>query len=91
MIFNSLTFWSSSRSSWRFTRALLLVASEEDQSDDRIVPVLRRVEPAVRHPAVDLNRGGLGFSMDGPAKQSEPESCGYVGVREPRGTRLFQM
>src|SRR5437899_8716283 len=48
-------------------RALLLVAPEEDQPDDRVLPVLRGVEPAVRDPAVDLDRGRLvGGAMDGP-------------------------
>src|SRR4051794_549313 len=48
-------------------RAVLQLASEEDQSDDRLVPVLRGVEPAIRDPAVGLDGGRLvGGAMDGP-------------------------
>src|SRR6185437_11654605 len=47
-------------------RALLLVAPEEDQSDDRLVPFLRRVESALCHPLVDIHRSRLvGGAMDG--------------------------
>src|SRR5262249_10172127 len=46
--------------------ALLLVAPEEDQFDDRLVPFLRGVEPSVRDPPVDLDRGRLvGRAVDG--------------------------
>ena len=68
MIFNSLTFivffavvlalHYAPFFSWHQKKINLLIAS---------LPVLRRVEPAVRDPAVDLDGGRLvGGAMDGP-------------------------
>ena len=70
------------------------LAPEEDQPDDRVVFVLRRVESAVRHPAVDLDRGRLvGGAMDGPrqARTHAPHVDADLGRREPRDARLFQI
>src|SRR5437868_4504738 len=75
-------------------RALLLVAPEEDQPDDRFVPVLRGVEPAVRDPALDFHRRRLvGRSVDGAgeARKYAQSVDADLGLREPRNARLFQI
>src|SRR6478752_7789378 len=75
-------------------RAVLLVAPEEDQPDDRVVPVLRRVEPAVRDPPVGLDRRRLvGGAMDGArqARANAQDLDADQRLRESRDARLFQV
>ena len=75
-------------------RALLLVAPEEDQPDDRVVSVLRRVEPAVRDPAVDFDRGRLvGGAVDGPRQGRAHAQAVDADQRDrqPGDARLFQI
>src|SRR5919107_898227 len=75
-------------------RALLQLAPEEDKPAGRLLPVLRGLEPAVRDPAVGVDRRRLvGGAMDG-ARQAGSNAQAvddHVGGRESRHARLLQI
>src|SRR5438270_8720980 len=75
-------------------RSVLLMAPEKDQPDDRVVSVLRRVEPAVRDPAVGFHgRRLVGGAMDGARQAREHAESVDADQRrrEPRDARLLQI
>ena len=77
MIFNSLTFVVFFALVLALHTRRFFVDHEEDQPAGRELPLLRGVEPAVRHPAVGLDGGRLvGRAVDGHARSAQRDAQG---------------